>query len=74
MLPESIARFLDIEDIKKTTSKLEDVLTGDHFHYRNRSELLALISELVETVYIKGRLDERYHLIGPSKSLYEEPE
>lgn len=74
MLPEQIARFLEGEDFKRLSSKLDDALATDYVYSRNKTEILQIIAEIVEIGYKKGRTDERYYSGGPLFTLYNKPE
>jgi hypothetical protein len=78
MLPEQIAKFLDDEDFKRLSYKLDDTIAditaGDYFGSRNKTELLHIIAEIVELTYKKGRTDERYYSNGPTFTLYNKVE
>ena len=71
MLSEQVSRFLEDEDFKRLSAELDIVMSGDYFYSKNKTEILQIIAELVETAYKKGRADEHYHSDGPVFTLYD---
>jgi hypothetical protein len=71
MLPEQMARFLEDEDFKRLSTKLEHAMSSDYFYSRNKAEMLDAIVEIIEATYNKARKDERYCNGGPLFALYD---
>jgi hypothetical protein len=78
MLPEQIAKYLDSEDSRRLSAKLDnaiaDAVASDYFGSRNKTEILHIVAEIIEKAYCKGRSDERYYSSGPTYTLYDKPE
>jgi len=74
MLPEQIARFLELEDFKRLSSKLEDAMSSDYWYSSEKTKIMHAIAEIIELSYKKGRTDQLYYHGGPSISIYEKPE
>jgi hypothetical protein len=71
VLPEKVESLLEEEDFKKLSHKLEEIVSGDYYYSRHKTELMMVVAEIIEKAYKKGRLDERYYNSGPVFSLYD---
>jgi hypothetical protein len=71
MLLEDLTKFTEDEKFNSLYEKLNETMTSSYIYSSTKTNILQIVADMVEIIYTKGRLDERYVNKGPQSSLYK---
>jgi hypothetical protein len=71
MQSEDLIKFTEDEKFNSLYEKLNETMTSSYIYSSTKTNILQIVADMVEIIYIKGRLDERYVNKGPQSFLYK---